>query len=273
MALRHSAWAALAAWLACSPAVAQEGAGPSAQPEPEPEGAALPVELRAQQQLALKTVWLERLIRAREERHRVTRENLSHCTVLALRLGAPAEFVNMLRRQAAGNLPARERHALESALQDLLAAYGVDARELRFFVEGSHLSAAQLRDVAGWLPLEGMFNIVDPAAEAPSSEEDVAAHYCELLAALRDVAVAWRGVVDLASANAAADALRPVLLRHQVALRPLLLAPPDMRAAAIAPYAADAAPVNEACNRERDRLQEHAWYGSHRLQLLDDLLH
>ncbi len=259
------------ALLVLSPAMAQKEAGALPEAPTAVEVAELSPELRLQQQVALKAVWLERLIRAREERNRVTRENLSRCALLAQKEGAPASFVKMLRTQASGALSYRERHQLDMAQQDLLAAYGVDAREMRFFVEGAELSNEQLRDVAAWLPLASLFNLPATAEEAASA--DLGQSYASLLAGLRELAAVWEGVTDTASADAAADALLPVLERHLTALRPLLVVSDAQRDAAIAPYAAEAAMVNEVCNRARARMLEHAWFGSLRLQVLDYLFH
>ncbi len=237
------------------------------------EVAALSFPTRLQEQSALKAVWLERLIRAREERNRVSRENLSHCMMAAQRLGAPAAFVEMLRRQAAGALPNRERYLLERAQQELLSAYGVDARELRFFVEGCGLSATQLREVALWLPLPALFNVLPPAGEELSSRS-LAMNYVEMMAARRDLAAVWRSATDAASAAAAAEASLPLLLRCLSALRVLQSVPDEAQlSGAVAPYAGIAAVVDEAYTRERDRLRRNAWFGSPRLQVLDYLLH
>ncbi len=257
-------------WLSAASAAPEAGAAlPVVLPA---ELAELPAETRLQQQVALKAVWLERLIRSREERHRITRENLSRSVLQAASLKAPAAFVDILRRLAAGNLPARERHELEARLQAMLDAYGVDTHEMRFFVEGCQLSASELREVAAWLPLHALFNILPAASEAPATAEEVAACYAELLAARRELVAIWQQVADEASANAAADALRPVLERHLSALRPLLITPEELRVEALSPFAREAAEVNRACNQERNRLLEHGWYGSFRLQVLDELL-
>ncbi len=249
-----------------------QAAGLPLPPSPA-EVAALDAPTRMREQAALKAVWLERLIRAREERHRISRENLSHSALQAKQLGAPAVFVDLLRRQAAGGLPARQRHLLETAQQSVLSAYEVDDRELRYFVESCGLTAEQLRDVVAWLPLPTLFEAPIPAENAPVSPHDIGKNYVEFLAARRDIAAIWRGVTDLASADAAADALLPVLARHLSASRPLMAVPEAQRTAILAPYARFASPVMSACARERERLQEKSWYGSHRLQAVDYLLH
>ncbi len=229
---------------------------------------------RLQEQSALKAVWLERLIRAREERNRVSRENLSRCAMLARRLGAPAVFAEMLRRQAAGALPNRERYLLERAQQEFLSAYGVDARELRFFVEGCGLSPAQLREVAAWLPLPALFNELPAAAGEELSSRSLAMNYVELMAARRDLAAVWRSATDAASAEAAAEASLPLLARCLSAMRVLQSVPDEVPlSSAVAPYAGIAALVDEAYARERDRLRRNAWFGSPRLQVLEYFLH
>ncbi len=249
-----------------------QAAGLPLPPSPA-EVAHLTAPARMQEQAAMKAVWLERLIRAREERHRITRENLAHSALQAQKLGAPSVFVDLLRRQAAGGMPARQRHLLETAQQAMFTAYEVDSRELRYFVESCGLSAEQLRDVAAWLPLPALFETPLPASAAPVSPHDIGKNYVEFLAVRRDIAAIWKGVTDLATADAAADALLPVLVRHLSASRPLMAVSEEQRRAVLAPYARFASPVMSACSRERKRLQEQAWYGSHRLQAVDYLLH
>ncbi len=261
----------LALW-GVAPYAEIQAAGLPMPPSPA-EVAELPASTRMQEQAALKSVWMERLIRAREERNRVSRESLSRSVVLARKAGAPAAFVDLLRRQSAGMLPAQERYLLDSAQQTLLASYGVDAREMRFFVEASELSPEQLRDVAAWLPLPALFNAPAEGGQPPASPRELGANFVEYLAVRRDLGAVWQGVRDRESADAAADALLSALVRHVSAMRPLMAVPEEQRATALAPYAKFASVVNAASVRERARLQEHGWYGSHRLQALDYLLH
>ncbi len=265
-------WPLLAALLLATSAFAQGREGGLPRPPTAAEVAGMPAEVRLRQQVALKAVWLERLIRAREERHRVSRENAAASVQQAQRLGAPAGFVSMLRLQAQGNLSPRERYELEAAQQAMLAAYGVDAREMRFYVEGSELTAEQLREVAAWLPLQAFFNQLPTEAEAPADEQAVASCYADFLAAHRELAAALAQVSDRSSADAAAEALLPTLERYHSALRQLQVVPPALRAEAQRLHARDAESVAAATRKERARLQENAWYGSSRLQSLNELL-
>ncbi len=262
--------AALTALWLLSPAFGQQQALPLVLPGAA-EVAQLPAETRLREQVALKKLWLERLIRAREERNRVTRENLAQSLLLAQKLEAPAPMVEILRRLVSGSLPYRDRHALETARQELFTAYGVDAREMRFFVEGSGLSAEQLRDVVAWLPLPALFNLAPAAAQEPAP--DLGQCYRQLLSALRELAAVWQGVSDSESARAAADALLPVLERHLSALYPLLSATDAQRDAATAPHEAEAVEVNRACNRARVHMLENDWFGSYHLRALDYFFH
>ncbi len=266
--------AAAVALLACCPVVAGQTAEswfPVAPTLAEVEK--LPAETRLRQQTALKSVWLERLIRARDEQHRVTRENVAASVLQAQQQGAPAAFVSMLRRLAAGNLPARQRHVLETAVQDLLGAYAVDAREMRFFVEGVPLTSEQLRDAVAWLPLEDLFNMPPSAEKAPASVEEAAGYYAEMVAARRALYVALRGVNDRASADAAAEALLPALRRYTAAVSLLMLTPEKHLRSVVGPRGLATVLQVEDGSRERSRLMEHEWYGSHRLQVIDILIH
>ncbi len=261
------------ALLVLAPATAQEAAAvqpPALATEVLPAPSA---ELRRQHQLALKTVWLERLIRAREERHRITRENMSQSLLLAQKMGAPAAFVDSFRRLVAGNASPSERHELELAQQDMLAACGVDARELRFFVEGCGLTPAQLREVAAWLPLHALFNRTQALESPPASAEEVQLCLQDWLSSLRELTRILPTVVDTATADAAAEVLLPPLERFHSAMLALLAVPEDLRVAALAPHAAELAELSAADTRERTRLQEAAFFDSPRLLVLDYLFH
>ncbi len=265
-----SAWQ-LALWAVPPYAELQEAGLPL--PPTAAELAPLSAARRMQEQRALKAVWLERLIRAREERSRVSRENLARAAQLAGEWGAPAAFVEMLRLQASGSLPYRQRHLLESAQECLLRAYGVDAREMRFFVEGSRLSAEHLRDVVAWLPLPALFNLRAAEGEEAASAAELQACGRELIAVRTQWLSALRGVSDQASADAAAEALLPALARYQLAMGTLLRANGSPAAAGLSFYAQQLEWLKASCDRERSRMLEHSWYGSHRLQVLDYLLH
>ncbi len=236
------------------------------------EVAALPVSQRLHEQLALKKVWLQRLIRAREERNRVSRENMAQSALLAHKLGTPAAFADMLSLQASGKLSPRARHLVDDALQSTLAAYGVDARELRYFVEACDLSPEQLRDVVAWLPLPTLFNSM-PAVGSSVTSARLSSDFAAELAARQEVTVAFRSIHDRASADAAAAALLPALACHMSALPTLLAASNAQRVTVLAPYARYASPVESEWMHERERVQGHVFYGSHRLQALDYFLH
>ncbi len=237
------------------------------------EVASLPVLQRRQEQEALKAAWLERLIRAREQRNRITPENLAAASLKAQRLGAPAPFVDSLRRQSEQGLSPTERHLQERFQQEMMNAYRVDAREMRFFVEGCGLNPAQLREVADWLPLPALFNSVGLSAGERVSAARLGADYVAYLAVCRDVAPILRSVNDRASADAAADAMLPLLLQFLTTRDSLLGAPEAFRRSVLAPYARFAAPVEEARRREQLRVMQQSWYGSSRLQAVNCLLH
>ncbi len=259
------------AWLLAlwgeSPYAEVLAAGMPLPPSPA-EVAAMPAVRRLQEQVALKKVWLERLIRAQEERNRVTPENHARAALMARRHGAPAEFVEAMERQAAGAMPPRLRYVTEASVQEMLASYGVDELAIRLFVEGAALPPAQLREVAARLPLPALFNLPDPGLDS-LSPQTLSQRYVEFLALRRDVAAAWRGVVDYATAEAAAETLLPLLARYMAVMEVMLAASEEARATALAPYARYAFPVNEACAREGARLREKKWFGSARLQALD----
>ncbi len=271
MRLNLPARVALVALLLSFPAMGQgEAAAVPHPPSAEVLAQLEPARLE-KEQVALKEVWLSRLICAREERNRITRENVADSALLALKLGAPEGFAASLRRVAVGNLSPRERYEQENCQQAFLDAYGVDAREMRFFVEACGLTPAELREVVAWLPLASLFNLPSVPAEELSVER-LRSDFVATLAAHRDAAQLLRPVVDRASADAAAEALLPVLLRAQAALPSLVCASEELRRPALAPLSGVATLVEDAFARECERVKQAQWYGSARLQALDYLL-
>ncbi len=237
------------------------------------EVAALPPAVRLRHQAALKAALLHRATRALGERHRITRENRLATAALACTLGAPAAFVQLLdARQSADS--ARTRQLAELAEDELCTAYGVDSREIRFFVEGSCLSAAELHELRSWLPLPALFNLLPAEGSGKGlSAARLRADYVEELSLRRELAALAAPIRDRATADAAAEAMLPLLLRHTTTRPSLMAAPPALAEAVIAPLSPYAAPVGRLWERERTRLIDNDFFGSPKLRALDYLLH
>ncbi len=262
--------AALLALWGVEPYAEIQAAGLPLPPSPA-EVAALPAAERLRHQAALKQVLLRRMARALGEHSRVTRENHAEAAALAKKLGAPGVFEALLRSQTAG-LPLRDRYLAEQAESCLLAAYGVDARELRFFVEGCGLSAQQLKELASWLPLPTLFNLLPPQQVGLVSTAQRHQDYLAEVWVRRDLAAIAKEIHDRKSADTAADAMLPALLRHVSALPGLLSGPPPP-ASVLTLYGLHARAAYEQWVLERTRLVEQKFFGSPRLQALDYLLH
>lgn len=236
----------------------------------------LPVLERARRQRALKLVLLERALRARAERHRVSEANLAACAELAAREGAPRKAVEWLREMAEGNVSPRRRYVLNGALASLVELYAVDELAVRYFVEACGLGGEELRELLPWLPLESLFQLTPTDALSPANRMSDQRLTREMLAELEE---GLRRVHDRESADAAAEALRPLLLLQETVMRSRLAEQEGQgRGREGAAFAGqDLCRPWERSMRlhlsgERQRLREVRFFGSSRLQALDYLL-
>ncbi len=252
----------LALW-AVAPYAELWQAGLPLPPSPA-ECEALPARQFQQEQLAMKRVWLMRVLRARAERNRVSRQNWRGCAAQAREWGAPAVFAELLERRASDSLSRAQCYLVETALDHMLALYRVDALEIRYFVESSALPPDMAE--ADWFPLSLLFNTVPPAG---LSSEAVGAHDLALLSALSELALLYSSVQDAASADAAAAAMPPLLARFRSASRALGYAPDELRLHVRSRYAALAGRAEGAWLAQRRRVAEADYFGSARLRALD----
>ena len=251
----------------------------------------LPVRERVRRQRALKLVLLERALRARAERHRVSEENLAACAELAAREGAPRESVAWLQEMAKGNLSPRRRYVLNGALASLAELYAVDELSIRYFVEACGLGVGELRELLPWLPLESLFCLTPTETLPPAHRMSDQRLVREMMAELKK---GLRGVHDRESADAASEVLRPLLLLQETVMRSRLaeqkgqaemegqgglggLGGLGRAQEGAAPGGQDLYRPWESLMRqnlreERQRLREARFFGSSRLQALDYLL-
>ncbi len=231
----------------------------------------LPVLERVRRQRALKLVLLERALRARAERHRVSEANLAACAGLAAREGAPRETVAWLQELAEGDVSPRRRYVLNGALASLAELYAVDELSIRYFVEACGLEVGELRKLLPWLPLESLFQLTPTEVLPPAYRMSDGRLSREMLTELEK---GLRGVHDRESADAAAAALRPLLLLQETVMRSRL---GEQEGQGTAPAGQDLGrpwerSMRQSLNGERQRLREARFFGSSRLQVLDYLL-
>lgn len=218
---------------------------------------------------AVKQVMVQRTLRQKEDGARLTLQNAADCLALALRLQAPAPFVEMLRLEAGGQLRGRDLHDYRQAFTDLVMAYGIDALAIRLCTEGLPYSVADLRSVLDWLPLEHVFNLV-PGVEL--SEQVMNAQFSTLAELYRSRAEVYAGVSNREQADAAAEALLDQLSSYESTASVRLLLTKQQDTNLLDYFRELVRREAPALPEHRRRLQEVDYYGSRKLALLDYLL-
>ena len=230
--------------------------------------AKLPAVEFVHRQTALKQVLLTRNVRSYAEHKRVSDANLLASARLADELGAPPQLAVYLRLLAADTLSSRQRYWVREALDCLIEAYLVDALRMRYFVEFSALSEAQLEDLLSWLPLQATFNLVPVTQD----EATVVADYQLLRGVYAQLLAAYQSAQDKESADAAAEtALQPFIL-HETTTYTRPFAPQELKDRLAPLYGRLLTAPALALQQERKRLRENDYFGSLRLRLLDLLL-
>ena len=229
---------------------------------------AQPQEEQLAQRTRVKQVLLQRALRQKDDGARLLPENAAECLALAERIGAPEPLVQMLRLEA-GGLHGRDLYEYRQAFSRLTAAYGVDALQMRLCTEQLSLSTAELRRAFEGIPLEHIFDLV-PISEP--DEEEITRQMSTLASVYNRLADALAGVTDRVSADAAAEALIPLLPDFNSTLLSRLRVEQGSQYIFLKNYASIVAPVVERLERIRRPIAESAFYGSSKLTLLDYLL-
>ena len=229
----------------------------------------LPEKERVDGATAIKRVMLRRTIRLREEHRRQTRENAAECAVLAKLIGAPQIFVQLMEIEAAEQLGGRDLYDYQQALNKLLSAYGIDALQMRLFVEDLHFTTEELRHVADELPMEDVFNLVPPQE---LSAKDLEAQLQILDTFYTEQEKLYSEVTNREQADAVVAALIP-LMHSFNATAPLRLHLAKYKnAQTMMLYERIVLPVWRKLSAHRMRLIEANYYGSSRLAAFDTLL-
>ena len=260
----------IALLLACGVGAGEQPAPPTLPPVPTAEELlALPAEELLAARESVKKVMLHRALRQKDDAARITLENVAECLALARRLHAPEPFIRMLELEAADSFSGRALHEYRDAFNRLVAAYGVDAVQMRLYTENQSYSTAEMRRVLESIPLRGAFNLV------PRVHLDVDAVEAQLTMLGRVyacMAEVYAGVNSREEAEAAADALLPLLEDYDstATVRMILMASGEPEQNPL--FARLALPAAKRCMEQRRRLMETDYYGSRRLSTLDFLL-
>ncbi len=233
------------------------------------EVAELPEELRRSRAVAIKRVLMEQMIQARADRHCITAENYAHSAQRALELGAPTVFALYQKLLAEDELSARESYIVRSALNTLYENYGINYLALRFFVEGAELSTEDALEIAGWIPLEGLFNIIrEEDLTLPLLEKQL--H--ELAAVNEELVRVFSGIQSAEQAEGALPELLPLLVRFEATSGLRKCATPQQFQVLNFRHGALMRSIGSSLPAERIRLREADYYGNVRLKVLNLLL-
>ena len=256
--------------LGCMLAPAAENGGGVLPEPPTPEQVQqMPPQERTAAATAIKRVMFRRFLRLREERHRLTQENTAETAALAEQLKAPAVFCTLLKLEAAAPLSGRDLYDYRQILNKTLAAYGVDALQIRLFVEDISCPPARLQAIVDTLPVEAVFNLL-PRQQI--DDRELESQIVLLVNTYARLVQLYKDIANREQADAAALELHGLLQEYSATapLRMLLTERRNPRMQAI--YEEVGLAARRALNQERTRLQECAYYGSYALAVLDYLL-
>lgn len=220
---------------------------------------------------AMKLVLVYRTGLAKAERGRITAENNLACASMARRLGAPALFVRYLELLSSDELSSREKYAVNQAFRYLVQdVYGIDSLQIRLVSEAAALPPAQHMLFLLQLPLGGMFDMI-PTQLPP--REKVLPDIQLMTTVLRKVNNELKSVRDQRTADAAAQTLLPLLplwcttqqTRYHASAISGSLTPAENMAVQLLNSTLDYLIAT------RKALSEQKWYGSTRLQTIDEL--
>lgn len=227
---------------------------------------ALTAEERAAQASAMKRVLVLQHLQFVADGYRMTAGNEMACAYLAAKLGASRAFVQMLHARAAGGMSTMQHRILNKAFDRTLELYQVDSVAIRFFVESDLAAPELISDMLTELPLQSLFNLVDPNAltieQALADADEVAKVFTELT-------TLYASVTNAEQAAAVVPQVQVLVGRFGKVYPGLALAPEPIRKQLMEAFPVDMNPILSALRENRRRLQQENFYGNPRLKVLD----
>ena len=221
---------------------------------------------------AMKRALLFRTVLAKSNRGRIFAETNAATAEMARQWGAPAAFCRQLELLASGELSRRQEYAAERALRLLVAeTYGVDTLQMRLLAENLNLPQLELMNYMMQLPVGGMFDLV-PGQPTPLPQ--VLGDIMTMTTVLRQANDILRTVRDARSADAAAARLQDLLPLWSTTQqtryhRAAISAGMDTASQWAAQLLEN---TTAALIQTRRSLHDKDWYGSTRLEAIDELL-
>ena len=217
---------------------------------------------------AIKRVHLLRMFFLVQTRYRNTPQHDAECLALARRLQAPADYVELLEAEASGTLSGLSYYEHNKAVDTLMDRYGVDALAARLLAERLQCNEQEAHEFVEWLPVQFVFNTVPNRRLSPQE-------FMNQLHALRRLfermEQEYAKATDRTSADAAANALLQALpwLPQSAHLRLII---GQRRSVDLPGYRQFVLPAEQKLNEQRSRLIETGFYGSKKLNAIDQLL-
>lgn len=221
---------------------------------------------------ALKRALIFRTSLTKADRGRISSETNRATARLARRNGAPETFCKILERLARGNMSRRQTYAAEQALRQLVEeTYAVDTLQMRLVSEALALPPREHLAFMLGLPVGNVFDLV-PAQLPP--QEQVLADILAMTNTMRQEIRILKTAQDLRSADTAATQLLPLLpvwgstlpTRYHRAEVGARMSTSTLWAAQLMQGT-----MNELVTLRRE-LHKKGWFGSTRLEAVDELL-
>ena len=227
---------------------------------------ALPAEERVRQACAIKRVHLLQQLQLIADRYTMTDGNRLATVSMAVKLNAPAVYIQMLQAEAVNVLSTRQYRILRDSYERLYELYGVDVVGIRFFAESELASLEELADMSATLPLESLFNLVK--VDSLTSEQ-LALDLQEVSQVFTGLTTLYSGISDAEQAAAVIPQVQELVQRFAKVYPGLALAPDSIRNQLAPAYTLKIKPLLSALISQRQRLREENFYGVSRLKVLD----
>lgn len=224
------------------------------------------------QRQAIKRALVYQKVRAKAERHRVSRDNYRSTAAYARKCGAPDIIVRYLELLTDDSLTRRQEYVVARALQHvLLEVYGVDELQIRLVTEYADLPASELLPFMLQMPVHGMYDV---APKELPPRETLVADVLLMAGVLGQVDAALSRVTDRESADAAAAELQNLLPLWNTTLAVRVHMPEAKLEYTVAERMAMQlleTKVNQL-QKTRQALFAKDWFSSVRLRVLNTLL-
>lgn len=227
---------------------------------------ALPAEERVRQACAIKRVHLLQQLQLIADRYTMTDGNRMAAVSMAVKLNAPAVYIQMLQAEAGSVLSTRQYRVLRDSYERLYELYGVDVVGIRFFAESELASLEELADMSATLPLESLFNLVKVDS---LTAEQLALDLQEVSQVFTGLTTLYSGISDAEQAAAVIPQVQELVQRFAKVYPGLALAPDSIRNQLAPAYTLKIKPLLPALISQRQRLREENFYGVSRLKVLD----